>query len=97
MDLNKLYQIMREKGYHYCMTFTNGLNNNISLSFSTGFNGRGNSIEVTIGEQINQLLSYIDKSKQLLKDVSDDDIFSFLKEIPVHPVNYEGLTKVFKA
>lgn len=47
MNLNKLHLVMIENGYSY---FSGGGDNQmVYFDFSTGYNGRGNSISINVG------------------------------------------------
>jgi hypothetical protein len=49
MDLKALHSMMSRKNFHYFEGQTNN-DNNLYLSFSTGYNGRGNFVDIRIGD-----------------------------------------------
>jgi len=79
MDYTELFKIMSEKGFQYLDGSTTKLG--VSLYFSTGFNTRGNAVEVIICEFKNSVHSWIDGVEKELQGVSEDKIFEFINEI----------------
>jgi len=79
MDYVELFQHMHEKGFTHIDGSTT--NRGVNLYFSTGFNTRGNAVEVTIGEFKNSIHSWIDGVENELKDVSEDKILEFISKI----------------
>jgi len=53
MDLMSIHSLMREKGFHYISGNTNDSSSLLSLEFTTGYNGRGNAIEINIEDANN--------------------------------------------
>lgn len=79
MDLKALHSMMSRKNFHYFEGKTNDRENNLYLSFSTGHNGRGNSIDIRIGDIDNDINCYIDTTNIELKNVGDNEIFSLIE------------------
>lgn len=80
MDLKALHSMMGRKKFHYFHGKTNGKENNLYLSFSTGHNGRGNSIDIRIGDIDNDISCYINMVNIELKNVGDNEIFSLIEK-----------------
>ena len=79
MDYTELFKHMSEKGYTHIDGSTTKLG--VNLYFSTGFNTRGNAIEVTIGENRHDIHTWIDGVEKELKGVSEDKLFEFISNI----------------
>lgn len=77
MDLKGLVSIMSKKGYHYIDGRTNSVNDNVYLDFSTGYNGRGDWVEIKIGSTLHDIR---DKNNEF-KDVADNELFKILNKI----------------
>jgi len=75
MDLKALHSTMSKMCYHYMKGNTNNRDNNLYISFSTLYNGRGDTIEFRIGEIDNDINEH--------KNISDKEVFSILKSILV--------------
>lgn len=80
MDLKALHSMMGRKKFHYFHGKTNDKENNLYLSFSTGHNGRGNSIDIRIGDIDNDISCYINMVNIELKNVGDNEIFSLIEK-----------------
>ena len=81
MDLKALHSIMSRKKYHYFEGKTNDRENNLYLSFSTLYNGRGNSIDIRIGDTDNDINCLVNNNRTENKQITDNDIFLILKEL----------------
>lgn len=80
MDLKALHSMMGRKKFHYFDGKTNDKENNLYLSFSTGHNGRGNSVDIRIGDIDNDISCYINMVNIELKNVGDNEIFSLIEK-----------------
>jgi len=83
MDLKVLHSIMSRKGYHYFDGKTNSVNDNLYMEFSTGYNGRGDWVEIKIGSELHNI-RYKDKNKNSInefKDVVDNELFKILEKL----------------
>ncbi len=80
MELKALHSLMSRKGFHYFDGHTNDNENNLYLSFSTMHNGRGDMVEIRIGEMDNDIKFWINSSNIIHRKVSDVMIFSYSKE-----------------
>lgn len=58
MDLNALHSMMSAKGYHYFEGSTNSTDDRISINFSNGNGGRGDSLDLLIGADTTNADSY---------------------------------------
>jgi hypothetical protein len=81
MDLNALHSIMSRKKYHYFEGKTNDSENNLYLSFSTLHNGRGNIINIRIGDINNDINCLVNNNRIENKQITDNDIFLILEEL----------------
>lgn len=79
MDLNALHSLMSKKKFHYFEGQTNDKKSSLYLSFSTLYNGRGNSVDIRIGDISNDIECWIDPTYIKKKNVSDDEVFSLIK------------------
>jgi hypothetical protein len=87
MDLKALFAIMNKKGFHY-LDGSSVTDNSINLYFSTGYNTRGNSVEIIIRDNDNDFEYWIRKGHiedphdvhETLKNVDDPTIFKFINE-----------------
>ena len=55
MDLKALHSMMSRKNFHYFGGKTNDRENNLYLSFSRLHNGRGDSVDIRIGDVDNDI------------------------------------------
>jgi len=74
MDLKALHSIMSRKKYHHFEGKTNDIENSLYLSFSTLHNGRGNSIDIRIGDIDNDINCLVDNNRTEHKQITDNDI-----------------------
>lgn len=81
MDLNALHSMMSRKKFHYFEGKTNDRENNLYLSFSIGYNGRGNSVDIRIGDIDNDINCCINTTNIELKNVGDNEIFSLIETL----------------
>lgn len=81
MDLKVLHSIMSRKKFHYFKGKTNDRESNLYLSFSTGHNGRGNTVDIRIGDIDNDINCCIDNDNIEFKKVGDNEIFSLIEEL----------------
>lgn len=76
IDLKKLYSLMRVKKYHYSECKTNDKETDLYISFSTVHNGRGNCVEIRIGDVDNDI-DYMDNK---LRNINSDELISFINQ-----------------
>jgi len=81
MDLTALHSIMSRKKYYYFEGKTNSRENNLYLSFSTLHNGRGDIIDIRIGDVDNDINCLVDNIRTENKQITDNDIFLILEEL----------------
>ena len=82
MDLNALFSIISQKGYHHFDGRTNSTNDNLYLDFSTGYNGRGNFITLRLNSDDNDIDYRTDNIERTsLKNISDSELFTILKDL----------------
>jgi len=81
MDLKALHSIMSRKKYHYFEGQTNDSESNLYLSFSTLHNGRGNYIDIRIGDTDNDINCLVENNRTENKQITDNDIFLILEEL----------------
>jgi len=81
MDLIALHSIMSRKKYHYFEGKTNDRENNLYLSFSTLHNGRGNNVDIRVGDIDNDINCLVGNVKTENKQITDNDIFLLLEEL----------------
>ena len=79
MDLKALHSLMSRKKFHYFEGQTNDRENNLYLSFSTGHNGSGNSVEIRIGDTDNDINCWINSTNIEMKNVDDNEIFLLIE------------------
>ena len=79
MDLKALHSIMSRKKFHYFEGKTNDRENNLYLSFSTQHNGRGNNVDIRIGDIDNDINCCIGTTNIELKNVGDNEIFLLIE------------------
>lgn len=77
-EFDDLHNTMREKGYHYFSGLTNDKNNFFSFSFSTGLNGRGDSVELDIGPALTTVDIW--KNGRQTIDVETKDLMKYITE-----------------
>ena len=81
MDLKVLYALMRERGFHYsdCRTYPDM--DDMYFDFSTGFNGRGNIIEIRLSDTNNDIKMYLGDDLPIeLCDASFGYIIKFIRD-----------------
>ena len=85
MDLKKIFSIIKQKGFHYFEGKTNDQENNLYISFTEHSLGKGNSIDLRIGNVDNDI-TYCFRNQLLKwntvehKNISDNDLFLFLEK-----------------
>lgn len=83
MDLKYLFTFLSEKGFNY---FDGQINNEkLFLNFSTGYNGRGNAVELVINNNDNSnvkiYLNGVDPYPLVEKEnIEDNEVLRLLKE-----------------
>jgi hypothetical protein len=80
MDLMALHSIMIRKNFYYFEGQTNDRENNLYLSFSTGHGGRGDVVDIRIGDVDNDVNCCINTTHIKLKNVADNEVFSLIEE-----------------
>jgi len=82
MDLKELFLLMRKKHFYY---FDGNLNDtpDIFITFSTGYNSRGESLDIRIGMTDNDI-EFFTKSRKVEQhtNISDEEFFSLIKTLP---------------
>jgi len=83
IDLTLIFKLFKEKGYHYCDTTTNPVNNNLFLDFSTGYNGRGKWAELRLGDKENDNdIEYFLSPERIAKTgISNDELIEIIKKL----------------
>ena len=82
MTLKGLFNKMQEKGYHYFSGNTNSTDDSIYLYFSTGYNGRGNSIELAVNPLDSyDVTFYTDGERLELEDVGPLELIETINKI----------------
>jgi hypothetical protein len=79
MDLKALHSLMSRKKFHYFDGKTNDKENNLYLSFSTLHNGKGDNIDIRIGDIDNDINCWINSTNIEMKNVGDNEIFSLIE------------------
>jgi len=79
MDLKALFSLMNRKGFYYFEGNTNQNNNNLYISFSTLHGGRGNFVDIRIGETNNDISCWIDSTNTANANVNDNDVFLIIE------------------
>lgn len=83
MELNELFKIMKEKGYHYFSGNSNSTSNCFGLDFSTGYNGRGKAVFFVIKEATCDLEIFTNNAKpQTLLNLTYKQTLKTIKNIP---------------
>ena len=86
MDLKSLHSLMTRKNFCYFEGNTNNISDNLFIRFSSGYNGRGNTIDFRIGETNNDIHILLrNDSPQpdtefILTDASDADVFRLIEQ-----------------
>lgn len=78
MDLKALYSMMSRKKFNYFDGSTN--ENNLYLSFSEKYGGRGNTIDIRIGRVDNDINCLIGTIPTQKKNISDNEVFLLIEE-----------------
>ncbi len=80
MNLKCLFSIMYEKKFSYFNGFYSD-NGAICINFSTGYNGRGSSIDLTINGEICDLIYYKHGQKVNAQKLSENQLMMFFKNL----------------
>jgi hypothetical protein len=81
IDLTLIFKLIKEKGYHHGDSRTNSVNDNLFLDFSTGYNGRGNWIELRLGDEDNDIEYYIPSDRVKKAHISNEELIEILKKL----------------
>ena len=81
MDLTVLHSLMSKKKYYYFEGSTNSSHNNLYLSFSTGYNGRGDAIDIRIGVEDNDVKSWSGNIITESSNINDNELLLFIENI----------------
>lgn len=81
MTLHGLFSKMREKGFHYFEGNTNSTDESIYLYFSTGHNGRGNTVELAVNPDSYDVTFHIDSERLLLDDIDEAELFNHINKL----------------
>jgi hypothetical protein len=79
MDLKALHSLMSRKKFHYFEGKTNDRENNLYLTFSKLHGGRGDGVEIRIGDTDNDINCWINSTNIEMKNVGDNEIFSLIE------------------
>ena len=80
MDLIALHSIMSRKKYYYFSGSTNTIDNEIYIDFSTGHNGRGNSIDLRIGQKNHDIIINTDLGQISLVNLNDSELIQIIEK-----------------
>ena len=78
MDLKALLSMMSRKKFNYFEGNTN--ENDLYLSFSKSYNGRGDSIDIRIGDIDNDIDCLIGTISTQKKNISDNEVFLLIEK-----------------
>ena len=79
MDLKMLHSIMNRKKFYHFEGKTNDGENNLYISFSIGHNGRGDYVNIRIGDIDNDIDCKINTTDINLKNVDDNTVFRLIE------------------
>ena len=85
MDLKVLHSLMSRKKFHYFEGQTNDIENNLYLTFSKLYGGKGDGVEIRIGDTDNDINCWINSTNMdddysiKMKNVGDNEIFLLIE------------------
>ena len=80
MDLNALHSLMSRKKFHYFEGQTNDSENNLYLTFSKLYGGKGDFIDLRIGTKDNDINCWLNSCDIGMNNVSDSEVFLLIEK-----------------
>jgi hypothetical protein len=80
ISLNQIHRLFKEKGFHYSSSQTNSVNNNLFIDFSTGRDGRGNYVEMRLGDDYNDIEYWFPSGNIKHTNITNKELINFIKK-----------------
>ena len=81
MNIKVLFSILKKKGYHYFDGHTNDRDSDLYIYFSTLHNGRGDSVELRLGDTDHDITIFNNITNREIKNIDDNELFSFIEKL----------------
>lgn len=80
INFQELFSLMFKNDFRYLSDSVIYKEDNISIYASTGYNGRGNSIEYNIKNNVSDITIWFERQKEEFLNVNNEDVVSLIGE-----------------